>query len=156
MLMAGLFYCMYNLLVQFNCQLGLYVLELGSISRHLFINLCHTLNVDELLELVFYFPNIWFVSFSSTFLSSPYASQFWRNSLGSKHRTNPYAVPWARPGGFPNGQMILPLADTIDHEEFLETFMSFSQFLCVLLLQALSVILRHSWGNCKDLFIGIF
>lgn len=50
--------------------------------------------------------------------------------------------------------MILPLADTIDHEAFLETFMSFSQFLCILLLQALSVILRHSWETAKTYLLA--
>nr|UUA81639.1 HD-ZIP III family member transcription factor [Caragana korshinskii] len=33
---------------------------------------------------------------------------------------SPYAVPCARPGGFPSSQVILPLAHTIEHEEFLE------------------------------------
>nr|UUA81640.1 HD-ZIP III family member transcription factor [Caragana korshinskii] len=35
-------------------------------------------------------------------------------------KASPYAVPCARPGGFPNSQVILPLAHTIEHEEFLE------------------------------------
>uniref|UniRef100_A0A5B6YRS8 Putative homeobox-leucine zipper protein HOX32 n=1 Tax=Davidia involucrata TaxID=16924 RepID=A0A5B6YRS8_DAVIN len=32
----------------------------------------------------------------------------------------PYAVPCARPVGFPSSQVILPLAHTVEHEEFLE------------------------------------
>ncbi|XP_077253799.1 homeobox-leucine zipper protein HOX32-like [Tasmannia lanceolata] len=35
-------------------------------------------------------------------------------------KANPYAVPAARIGGFPSSQVILPLAHTIEHEEFLE------------------------------------
>ncbi|XP_073029186.1 homeobox-leucine zipper protein ATHB-14-like [Primulina eburnea] len=35
-------------------------------------------------------------------------------------KTNPYAVPCARPGGFSSSQVILPLAHTVEHEEFLE------------------------------------
>ncbi|CAJ1962970.1 unnamed protein product [Sphenostylis stenocarpa] len=35
-------------------------------------------------------------------------------------KASPYAVPCARPGGFPSNQVILPLAHTIEHEEFLE------------------------------------
>ncbi|MED6135065.1 Homeobox-leucine zipper protein ATHB-14 [Stylosanthes scabra] len=35
-------------------------------------------------------------------------------------KATPYAVPCARPGGFPSTQVILPLAHTIEHEEFLE------------------------------------
>ncbi|KAK7303562.1 hypothetical protein RJT34_14471 [Clitoria ternatea] len=35
-------------------------------------------------------------------------------------KASPYAVPCARPGGFPSSQVILPLAHTIEHEEFLE------------------------------------
>ncbi|KAH1231729.1 Homeobox-leucine zipper protein ATHB-9 [Glycine soja] len=35
-------------------------------------------------------------------------------------KASPYAVPCARPGGFPSTQVILPLAHTIEHEEFLE------------------------------------
>ncbi|KAE9591586.1 hypothetical protein Lal_00038919 [Lupinus albus] len=36
------------------------------------------------------------------------------------HRASPYAVPCARPADFPTSQIILPLAHTIEHEEFLE------------------------------------
>ncbi|KAK1378629.1 hypothetical protein POM88_025373 [Heracleum sosnowskyi] len=32
----------------------------------------------------------------------------------------PYVIPYARPGGFPGTQVILPLAHTVEHEEFLE------------------------------------
>lgn len=32
-------------------------------------------------------------------------------------KASPYAVPCARPGGFPSSQVILPLAHTIEHEE---------------------------------------
>ncbi|OMO83262.1 hypothetical protein CCACVL1_11477 [Corchorus capsularis] len=35
-------------------------------------------------------------------------------------KASPYAVPSARPGGFPSSQVILPLAHTVEHEEFLE------------------------------------
>ena len=32
-------------------------------------------------------------------------------------KASPYAVPCARPGGFPGSQVILPLAHTVEHEE---------------------------------------
>lgn len=32
-------------------------------------------------------------------------------------KASPYAVPCARPGGFPSSQVILPLAQTVEHEE---------------------------------------
>lgn len=32
-------------------------------------------------------------------------------------KSSPYAVPCARPGGFPSSQVILPLAPTVEHEE---------------------------------------
>uniref|UniRef100_A0A2P2K839 Class III HD-Zip protein 4 n=1 Tax=Rhizophora mucronata TaxID=61149 RepID=A0A2P2K839_RHIMU len=35
-------------------------------------------------------------------------------------RASPYAIPYTRPGGFPSSQVILPLAHTVEHEEFLE------------------------------------
>ncbi|XP_044507645.1 homeobox-leucine zipper protein ATHB-14-like [Mangifera indica] len=35
-------------------------------------------------------------------------------------KASPYVVPCARPGGFPSSQVILPLAHTVEHEEFLE------------------------------------
>ncbi|WJX83263.1 Homeobox-leucine zipper protein ATHB-14 [Trifolium repens] len=35
-------------------------------------------------------------------------------------KSSPYAVLCARPGGFPNSQVILPLAPMVKHEEFLE------------------------------------
>ncbi|KAL0721096.1 hypothetical protein Bca4012_035695 [Brassica carinata] len=35
-------------------------------------------------------------------------------------RASPFAVPCARGGGFPSSQVILPLAQTVEHEEFLE------------------------------------
>ncbi|KAL2473847.1 Homeobox-leucine zipper protein ATHB-14 [Forsythia ovata] len=35
-------------------------------------------------------------------------------------KASPYAVPCARLSGFPGGQVILPLAQTVEHEEFLE------------------------------------
>ncbi|GMY38079.1 homeobox-leucine zipper protein ATHB-14-like isoform X1 [Fagus crenata] len=35
-------------------------------------------------------------------------------------KASPYAVPCARPGGFPGSQVILPLAHTVENEEFLE------------------------------------
>ncbi|CAF2095551.1 BnaA05g09120D [Brassica napus] len=35
-------------------------------------------------------------------------------------RASPFAVPCARAGGFPSNQVILPLAQTVEHEEFLE------------------------------------
>ncbi|KAI3466870.1 hypothetical protein Pfo_023533 [Paulownia fortunei] len=35
-------------------------------------------------------------------------------------KASPFAVPCAKPGGFPSSQVILPLAQTVEHEEFLE------------------------------------
>lgn len=35
-------------------------------------------------------------------------------------KASPYAVPCARPDGIPRSQVILPLAHTVEHEEFLE------------------------------------
>ncbi|CAA2934438.1 homeobox-leucine zipper ATHB-14-like isoform X1 [Olea europaea subsp. europaea] len=35
-------------------------------------------------------------------------------------KASPYAVPCAKLGGFPSSQVILPLAQTVEHEEFLE------------------------------------
>ncbi|KAH1134791.1 hypothetical protein GLYMA_05G166400v4 [Glycine max] len=35
-------------------------------------------------------------------------------------KASPYAVPCARPSGFPSSHVIIPLAHTIEHEEFLE------------------------------------
>jgi homeobox-leucine zipper protein len=35
-------------------------------------------------------------------------------------RASPFAVPCARAGGFPSNQVILPLAQTVEHEESLE------------------------------------
>ncbi|KAH6830717.1 Homeobox-leucine zipper family protein / lipid-binding START domain-containing protein [Perilla frutescens var. hirtella] len=35
-------------------------------------------------------------------------------------KASPYAVPCSKPGGFPSSQVILPLAQTVEHEEFLE------------------------------------
>ncbi|GMI77443.1 ARABIDOPSIS THALIANA HOMEOBOX PROTEIN 14, PHABULOSA 1D, PHABULOSA [Hibiscus trionum] len=35
-------------------------------------------------------------------------------------KPNPYTVPCARSSGFPSSQVILPLAQTVEHEEFLE------------------------------------
>ncbi|KAJ1426218.1 START-like domain superfamily [Sesbania bispinosa] len=35
-------------------------------------------------------------------------------------KASPYAVPCTRPVGFPSSQVILPLAQTVEHEEFLE------------------------------------
>lgn len=32
-------------------------------------------------------------------------------------KASPYAVPCARPGGFPSSQVILPLAQTVENEE---------------------------------------
>jgi hypothetical protein len=43
-------------------------------------------------------------------------------------KASPYAVPCARPGGFPGSQVILPLAHTVEHEEvtiFSFTLLSF-------------------------------
>ena len=36
-------------------------------------------------------------------------------------KASPYAVPYARPGGFPSSQVILPLAHTVEHEEVTNT-----------------------------------
>ncbi|GFP78815.1 homeobox-leucine zipper protein hox32 [Phtheirospermum japonicum] len=35
-------------------------------------------------------------------------------------KASPYAVPCTKPGGFPSSQVILPLAQTVEHEESLE------------------------------------
>ncbi|CAH9107282.1 unnamed protein product [Cuscuta europaea] len=35
-------------------------------------------------------------------------------------KASPYVIPCARPGGLPSSQVILPLAQTVEHEEFLE------------------------------------
>lgn len=35
-------------------------------------------------------------------------------------KTSPYAIPCVRPGGFPSSHVILPLAHTVEQEEFLE------------------------------------
>ncbi|KAL8045586.1 hypothetical protein ABFX02_08G124000 [Erythranthe guttata] len=35
-------------------------------------------------------------------------------------KSSPYAIPFAKPGGFPTSQVILPLAHTVEHEEVLE------------------------------------
>lgn len=32
-------------------------------------------------------------------------------------KASPYAVPCSKPGGFPSSQVILPLAQTVEHEE---------------------------------------
>ena len=39
-------------------------------------------------------------------------------------KASPYAVPCSKPGGFPSSQVILPLAQTVEHEEvpFMNTF----------------------------------
>lgn len=37
---------------------------------------------------------------------------------------SPYAVPCARPGGFPSSQVILPLAHTVEHEEVKKNYYS--------------------------------
>ena len=37
-------------------------------------------------------------------------------------KASPYAVPCARPSGFPSSHVIIPLAHTIEHEEVLNLF----------------------------------
>lgn len=39
-------------------------------------------------------------------------------------KASPYAVPCARPGGFPSSQVILPLAQTVEHEEVISLLLS--------------------------------
>ncbi|KAK4779407.1 hypothetical protein SAY86_006935 [Trapa natans] len=41
-------------------------------------------------------------------------------SVACLKAASPYGVPCPRPGGFPNSHVILPLAHTVEHEEFLE------------------------------------
>lgn len=43
-------------------------------------------------------------------------------------KAGPYAVPCARPGGFPSSQVILPLAHTVEHEEVMNTLDSVCSF----------------------------
>lgn len=39
-------------------------------------------------------------------------------------KASPYAVPCARPGGFPSSQVILPLAPTVENEEVMTVILS--------------------------------
>ncbi|KAG6691864.1 hypothetical protein I3842_10G084500 [Carya illinoinensis] len=43
-------------------------------------------------------------------------------------RASPFAVPCARPGGFPGSQVILPLAHTVEHEEVTNFYVCSSYF----------------------------
>lgn len=45
-------------------------------------------------------------------------------------KASPYAVPCSKPGGFPSSQVILPLAQTVEHEEvpFTYTLISVSAY----------------------------
>ncbi|OIV91820.1 hypothetical protein TanjilG_14399 [Lupinus angustifolius] len=76
------------------------------------------------------------------------------------HRASPYAVPCARPADFPTSQIILPLAHTIEHEEFLEVVrieghafppedMSLARDMY--LLQLCSGVDENSIGSCAQL-----
>lgn len=52
-------------------------------------------------------------------------------------KASPYAVPCARPGGFPSSQVILPLAPTVENEEVMAKLISIiPEFLnlCIILL----------------------
>ncbi|KAK6917079.1 Homeobox domain [Dillenia turbinata] len=75
-------------------------------------------------------------------------------------RASPYAVPCARPGGIPSSQVILPLAHTVEHEEFLEVIrleghaflpedVAFVQDLY--LLQLCSGVDENATGSCAQL-----
>ncbi|XP_043689596.1 homeobox-leucine zipper protein HOX32-like isoform X2 [Telopea speciosissima] len=75
-------------------------------------------------------------------------------------KASPYSVLGARPGGFPSSQVILPLAHTVEHEEFLEVIRleshAFSQEDAVLsrdmfLLQLCSGVNENVAGACAQL-----
>ncbi|XP_059288624.1 homeobox-leucine zipper protein ATHB-14-like isoform X1 [Lycium ferocissimum] len=75
-------------------------------------------------------------------------------------KASPYAVPCARPGVFPSSQVILPLAQTVEHEEFLEVVRleghAFSPEDIALsrdmyLLQLCSGVEENSTGACAQL-----
>ncbi|XP_068655721.1 homeobox-leucine zipper protein HOX32-like isoform X1 [Aristolochia californica] len=75
-------------------------------------------------------------------------------------KASPYAVPGARVGGFPGSQVILPLAHTVEHEEFLEVIRleghGFTQDDAVLsrdmyLLQLCSGVDENAAGSCAQL-----
>ncbi|KAF8410680.1 hypothetical protein HHK36_003213 [Tetracentron sinense] len=78
----------------------------------------------------------------------------------SSLKASPYAVPGARLAGFPSSQVILPLAHTVEHEEFLEVIRleghGFSQGDAVLsqdmyLLQLCSGVDENAAGACAQL-----
>ncbi|KAL6500600.1 Homeobox-leucine zipper protein ATHB-14 [Orobanche hederae] len=75
-------------------------------------------------------------------------------------KANPYAVPCAKPVGFPSSQVILPLAQTVEHEESLEVVRleghAFSPEDIVMsrdmyLLQLCSGIDETNYGACAQL-----
>ncbi|XP_042489481.1 homeobox-leucine zipper protein HOX32 [Macadamia integrifolia] len=75
-------------------------------------------------------------------------------------KASPYSILGARPGGFPSSQVILPLAHTVEHEEFLEVIrlegQGFSQEDAVLsrdmfLLQLCSGVDENAAGACAQL-----
>lgn len=45
-------------------------------------------------------------------------------------KASPYAVPCARPGVFPSSQVILPLAQTVEHEEVSRSYAIFCDCDC--------------------------
>ncbi|KAL5977387.1 Homeobox-leucine zipper protein hox32 [Asimina triloba] len=78
----------------------------------------------------------------------------------SSLKSNPYSAPGARAGGFPGGQVILPLAHTIEHEEMLEVIRleghGFAQDDAILardmyLLQLCSGLDENAPGACAQL-----
>ncbi|XP_043700867.1 homeobox-leucine zipper protein HOX32-like [Telopea speciosissima] len=75
-------------------------------------------------------------------------------------KASPYSILGARPGGFPSSQVILPLAHTVEHEEFLEVIRleghGFSPEDAVLsrdmfLLQLCSGVDENAAGACAQL-----
>jgi len=75
-------------------------------------------------------------------------------------KSSPYSVPGSRAGGFSGSQVILPLAHTVEHEEFLEVIKleghGLTQEEAVLsrdmfLLQLCSGIDEHAAGACAEL-----
>lgn len=75
-------------------------------------------------------------------------------------RASPYAVPGLRAGGFMGSQVILPLAHTLEHEEFLEVIRLEGHSLChdevvlsrdMYLLQLCSGVDENAAGACAQL-----
>ncbi|KAI4317428.1 hypothetical protein L6164_025296 [Bauhinia variegata] len=71
-------------------------------------------------------------------------------------KASPYAVPCARPGGFPRSQVIFALAHTIEHEEFeIEGHASCPEDVALArdmyLLQMCSGVYENAIGGCEQL-----